>query len=152
MITEQGTVQEIKKKYAVIRVQKSSACDQCSSRGSCDISGKEMIMEVINELNAKAGDIVEISMPEGTLMKASFLVYFLPVIALLIGAFSGNALSGALNVGPAPASILGGFLLMGIVFYFLMRRSRSSEYRARYLPRMTRILTSPESHQTCGSI
>lgn len=149
MITEIGTVQEIKKSYAVIKVQKTSACAHCSSRGSCDISDKDTTIEIINDLRAKEGDLVEISMPEGTLLKASFLVYLLPVIALIAGAFSGKALAEIMDINQTLASVAGGFLLMGIVFYILIRRHRSEEYQRRYRPRMTRILNDP---QTCDSI
>lgn len=140
MITEIGTVQEIKKTYAVIKVQKSSACAQCSSRETCDISNRDMTIEVINDIQAKKGDLVKLTMPEGTLLKASFLVYLLPVIALLAGAFSGKALAAAMDINQTLASLGGGFLLMGIVFYLLIRRHRSEEYQKRYRPRMTRIL------------
>lgn len=154
MITEIGTVQEIKKTYAVIKVQKSSACEQCSSRGTCDISNKDTTVEVVNDLRAKEGDLVELSMPEATLLKASFLVYLLPVIALLAGAFSGKALADAMDINQTLASLAGAFLLTGIVFYILIRRHRSEEYQNKYRPRMTRILSNPvpRQTQTCDSI
>ena len=145
MITEQGIVQEMKKRYAFVKVQKSAACNQCSSRGTCDISNKDMIIEVLNELQAKEGDLVEISMPEKTLLKVSFLVYFLPIIALLVGAFSGNALAGVFHINSTLASLSGGFLLMGLIFYFLIRQSKSAEYQKRYRPRMTRIIPSSQT-------
>ncbi|MBN1627480.1 MAG: SoxR reducing system RseC family protein [Deltaproteobacteria bacterium] len=143
MLTELGTVQEIKKTYAVIKIQKSSACAHCSSRETCDISNKDTTIELINDLGAKEGDLVEIRIPEGTLLKASFLVYLLPVIALLAGAFSGKALADAMDINQTSASLAGGFLLMGIVFYLLIRQHRSEEYQKRYRPRMTRILNNP---------
>jgi len=149
MITEIGTVQEIKKIYAIIKVQKSSACAQCSSRETCDIADKDAKIEVLNDLGAKKGDLVELSMPEGTLLKASFLVYLLPVIALLAGAFTGKALADATGINQTFASLAVGFLLIGIVFYILIRRHRSEEYQKRFRPRMTRILND---RQTCGNI
>ena len=152
MINELGIVQEVKKRHAVIKVQKSGACEHCSSRGTCDIYSKDMLVEVVNDLEAKEGDIVELSMPEGMLLKVAFLVYFIPIIALLIGAFSGKAFAEILNLNPPLASLSGGFLLMGIVFYILIRRHRSEEYRNKFRPRMTRIITGSAPPQACDSI
>jgi sigma-E factor negative regulatory protein RseC len=152
MVSELGIVQEIKKRYAVIKVQRSAACDKCSSNGSCERTSNDVFVEVDNDMNAKEGDLVELSMPEGALLKISFLVYFLPIISLLLGAFLGKALADSLKTSPTALSVSGGLLFMGIEFYYLIRRSKSAKYRDRYRPRITRILPSSVSRQTCDNI
>ena len=140
MIKEQGIIQKIKRDKAVIRIQQTSACAHCKSRGSCDVTNREMLVEVINDLQAKEGDLVELSVPEGTVLKLSLLVYFLPIIALFIGAFAGAAVAESLRVDTTLASILGGVLCMGIAFYGLRRFERAKRSGDKYYPRMTRIL------------
>ncbi len=56
-----------------------------------------MLVEVSNDLQAKVGDLVEISIPEGTVLKLSVFVYLFPVIALIIGAFLGEFIANFLQ-------------------------------------------------------
>ena len=101
-----------------------------------------MVIEVANDLQAKIGDRVQISMPEGSLLKLSFLVYFLPVVALIAGAILGDRVAPFLNMEPTPASVIGGVSAMAIVFCALKWLDRGSNTREKYYPRMTRILFS----------
>ena len=93
MISERGIVERIDNQKAIVRVTKSSACAHCGSRDSCNISDRDMLVEVANDLKAAVGDSVEISVAEGTLLKLSVLIYFFPIIALMVGAFLGNYLA-----------------------------------------------------------
>ena len=94
MATEKGIIEKISHSDAVVRIQKSSACAHCESRGACQVSeGKAMLIEVANDLQAKVNDHVEISVPEGSLLKLSFLVYFVPILALIAGALGGSVLA-----------------------------------------------------------
>jgi sigma-E factor negative regulatory protein RseC len=141
MITEQGVVEEVSGRKATVRVEKSSACATCQSRESCqEGSGREMIIEVPNEIGAATGDRVEISIPSGSFLILSLLVYILPVTALIAGAAAGGAVARALNFNLTLASIAGGCLAMGITFYALKRIDRSTRARKQFQPRMTRRL------------
>ena len=141
MVSEKGVVQEILNQKAMVRIQRSASCATCDSRGTCGVmSGKEMVIEVANDLQAKVGDQVEISMPTGTVLKLSLLIYFVPIVALLIGAIAGRAWSRYLHVQSTVASIIGGGLAVGLAFYVLKRLNRAAMIKAKYQPSMTRIL------------
>ncbi|MDY6971159.1 MAG: SoxR reducing system RseC family protein [Thermodesulfobacteriota bacterium] len=141
MVSENGVIEKTLEKKAVVRIQKSPSCATCNSRGSCGVmSGKDMVIEVANELQAKAGDRVEISVPTGTMIKLSLLIHLFPIMALLIGAISGRACAAYIHVQPTVASIIGGGLAVGLSFYLLKRLNRSAITAAKYRPRMTRIL------------
>lgn len=143
MVTEEGVIEELVGRTAAVRIQRSSACSQCESRGACHaISDKEMIVNVLNELNAKVGDHVEVSLPGGSLVKLSLLVYLIPIVALIVGAYAGGRWSHAFGLDSTLASILGGVLGMGAAFYALKGVDRSVQQRHHYHPRMTRILVS----------
>jgi len=145
MITEQGIIETVSGLRAMVRVEKSSACASCQSRESChEASGKDMIIEVANDLGAREGDRIEISIPGGSFLILSLLVYLLPVAALIAGAVLGGAFAGALHMNGTVASIVGGCLGIGVTFYGLKRLDRSTRGQKEFRPRMTRILRRSE--------
>lgn len=142
MISEQGIIEEISNQKAIVRIRKSGACAHCSSKGSCSISDRDMLVEVQNNLQAKKGDTVELSVPEGTLLKLSALVYLMPIIALMFGAFIGSYLSIYLNSDQSITAIITGGIFCGISFLGLKIFERSKRSDNKYFPQMTRILKS----------
>jgi sigma-E factor negative regulatory protein RseC len=144
MEIEEGVIEKASKRKALVRIQPSSACASCESRGTCDITSdkKRMMIEVANDLQAKIGDRVQISMPEGSLLKLSFLVYFLPIVALIFGAVLGARVGPVFNLESTSTSIIGGGLAVGLVLFALKWFDRRSDAKDRYYPRMTRIIVS----------
>jgi len=143
MITERGVIDKISGRKATIRIQKSSACSSCESRDSCDVhGGNPMEIEVDNHLKAGEGDRVEVSVPSGTFLALSLYVYFIPVVALIAGAYVGGTfLAPGLGLSATPCSIVLGFLAMGITFLLLRLYDKTPGANRKYRPRMTRIVT-----------
>lgn len=141
MITEQGIIEGVSGRKAMVRIERTSACATCQSRESCgEVSGRDMIIEVANELGAVEGDRIEISIPSGSFLMVSFLVYLFPVAALIAGAIAGGAIARMLHINLTLAAIAGGCLAMGGTFYALKRLDRSTRARKQFRPRMTRVL------------
>ena len=147
MEIEEGVIEKASKRKALVRIQPSSACASCESRGTCDVTSdkKRMMIEVSNDLQAKIGDRVQISMPEGSLLTLSFLVYFLPIVALILGAVLGAKVGPVFNMESTSASIIGGGLAVGLVLFALKWFDQRSNAKDRYYPRMTRIIVSVNS-------
>ena len=144
MVREEGTVQKVLPGKALVKMQRHAACEHCDSRGSCDIfEGKEMEIEVINHLDAKEGDRVEISVPGRSLLKLSLFVYFIPVVALVIGACIGQVLAPEMGMSPPLASITIGAITMGATFWVLKRMDKFVFAKENYTPKVTKILASP---------
>ncbi len=144
MQVEEGIIEKIMDRKALVRIQQSSGCTTCESRHSCDVASnkKKIVMEVANNLQAKIGDRVEISIPESSLLKLSLLVYLLPVVALLIGALMGSILAHPFQTDSTLTSIIGGAIAMAVVFCVLKVLDRRTKTAEKYYPRMTRILHS----------
>ena len=141
MVTEEGVVEKILDHKAVVRVEKSSACAHCESRGACHVTaGQAMLIEVPNDLQAKVDDRVQISVPTSSFFKLSLLVYFLPILGLIMGAYAGGIGAESIHVQPTLGSIACGGLAMGLTFFVLRRLDRSARAHGTYQPRMTRIL------------
>jgi sigma-E factor negative regulatory protein RseC len=101
-----------------------------------------MFIEVNNHLQAKTGDHVEIKMPTGSFLKLSLLVYILPIVSLIAGAYFGTEISAYLHFDSAPVSIAGGAMAMIVAFTVLRMIDRSAQSTEKYQPRMTRILVN----------
>lgn len=101
-----------------------------------------MLVEVSNDLQAKEGDCVEISVPEGTVLKLSFLIYIMPIIALITGAFTGAAVAQPLHMDSTLASVLASGLFTGVTFIVLKKLDKKAESSGKYYPKMIRILIS----------
>ncbi|MBN1883345.1 MAG: SoxR reducing system RseC family protein [Deltaproteobacteria bacterium] len=92
MISETGKVIEAKDGTALVLVERSAACQGCAAQGVCHTlgGGTDARITVNNDLNAKVGDLVELSIRESSLVSASFIVYMVPVAGL----FAVAALAG----------------------------------------------------------
>ncbi|NLD38002.1 MAG: SoxR reducing system RseC family protein [Desulfatiglans sp.] len=142
MISEQGLVERIKRGSALIKVVKSSACNHCTSKDSCSVPEKNMVIEVKNSLNAEVGDLVEVSVPEGTFIALSLMIYIFPVASLMAGAFMGNYLSTLLHTDPSLTAIITGAIFLFISFIILKLIDRRKDTRDKYIPHMTRIVSN----------
>ncbi len=145
MVVEQGIVKEIEHNMAIVKVERSSACEHCSARGTCGIdlgANKDILIEVENRLNAKVGDKVELSMPSGSLVKIALMVYMLPIFSLIFGAYEGGDIASKIGISSSVGSIIGALVLLIISFFVLRRVDRSIKQKGSYKIRMTRILSN----------
>lgn len=70
---------------AIVKISKSSACGHdCASCKACSNPSYEI--SVINKIGAKVGDKVLIETKTSKVLFASFLLYILPVVLLILGA------------------------------------------------------------------
>ncbi len=142
MITERGIVDKISGKKATIQIEKSSACKSCETRDSCNVhKGVPMLVEVENRLSAGEGDRVEVSIPSGTFVILSLYVYFIPVLALMLGAYVGGTyLAPPLGLNATGCSVVLGFLAMAAAFLVLRYFDKTPGANRKYRPKMMRIV------------
>lgn len=155
MPTEKGIIEKVDTQKAFVRIQKNTDCAHCASRGMCQIDNeREMVVEVENRLEAGPGDRVEIMVPTGSFMKISLMVYMLPVLAFMFGAFMGDGIARKIALNPSFWAIITGTGLMVIVFYALKRLDKVMGGNQKYMPRMTRIIGrgDKKSVETCEAV
>ncbi len=139
MLVEQGVVKEIKNNKAVVKVERSHVCKNCSQKGSCKLmlyeSQDHMLIEVENSLNAKVGDRVELGISSSSFLKVVFLTYLLPVFLLIAGAYVGE------GFGKEEGALIGAAISLTFWFIFLKRFEKSVKGKDSYKIRMTRIIS-----------
>jgi sigma-E factor negative regulatory protein RseC len=146
MATEQGIVISVGSagpKTARVKTVQSSACKSCSARHNCSpgSGGKDHEVDAINTVGAKTGDLIQISMDTGALLKATFLLYVFPIICMLVGGIIGNYMGQRLSLNPSWMSAgiaIGAFVLsMG----FVRMRAGKMALNIQYRPKITRIIS-----------
>lgn len=118
MIEEQGTVVEVTPPRARVRTERSGACESCGARGACAGlgGGRDALVWVDDPLGVRVGERVVVAVPEGTVLRASFWVYLVPVAALVAGAVAGSRLGPALGLSADLGAAGVGVVAMGIAF------------------------------------
>ena len=148
MMDEIGTVMEVRaNRTALVRCSKSSLCEHCASAENCGMGrdSGERVIEAGNRLGAEVGDRVQLSISTRTFLQSSFMVYIVPLIALVIGAVAGQLIGQQLPQGPDPnllAAILGCAFLVGA--FLVIRVGSRALPQEDYRPQITAILTPDE--------
>jgi sigma-E factor negative regulatory protein RseC len=122
------------------------------------LAGGKFISRVSNPVGAKPGDVVKIAMRSEDLFKGAIMLYVLPIVTLLIGAFTCNWAAGHIGLSPVAGSILGAFTGVGMAVFLLIRIDRSNWTRKRLTPTVLSVLASEKptappanvGHACCG--
>jgi len=91
---ETGTVLQTDGVTAKVITNKSKACNECgkAQAGICGKQGAGMVMNVRNAIGAAQGDIVTIDLDRSTHIKAYFIVFIIPIVALFVFSYIGSLL------------------------------------------------------------
>lgn len=113
---------------ARVRLVAGEHCEGCPASSVCrPDQGDRRIMEVADPVGVAVGDRVRVCVPGGAVLRASFLVYGLPLLLLLLGVWLGT-----LIWSPAVAlrdlwSFLLGAALAGAAVPFVKRTVQQTE-------------------------
>jgi sigma-E factor negative regulatory protein RseC len=144
MIEEIGTVVELKSKLlAVVMCTKSSLCENCATNGNCALGDDDntRLIEVHNLLGAEVGEQVRIATTTKSFLQSSFLLYIVPLIALVIGAIVGLLVGEKIPTGLDPnllSAIFGVFFMSGS--FVILRVGSSVLNKESYMPKIIEIL------------
>ncbi|MBU3915527.1 SoxR reducing system RseC family protein [bacterium] len=114
-----GLVLNTTDKYATVSTSRGGVCAECSEKSSCSSQDTEEkgipeLVNAINPIQAKPGDYVEFDLSGHTELKVSLIVWVVPLIGLILGAFAGSFFFD--NLSRDSGTLLGAFL--GFIFAF----------------------------------
>ena len=124
-------------RYAQVLTDRKGACGGChASPGGCRscLSGAKMESRVANPLGAQPGDLVKVHLSSGNLYAGAAILYLIPILGLLAGAFMGAAVGPFGAIGGAAAGLVIGFTAVIVL-------DRTAVIRRRITPTITDILT-----------
>ncbi|EGQ7756730.1 SoxR reducing system RseC family protein [Vibrio vulnificus] len=101
--------------------EQQTSCSSCSSQKSCGtgvvskaFGNKSLLWHLETQRRLHVGQVVEIGIPEQSLLQSAMLVYLLPIVAMLLGALFGHlVLSPWLEMGE------GAVVLISMLFAFI---------------------------------
>ncbi len=128
-------------KDAIVQFTRSKACAHC---GGCIYLGSDQgEVQLRNELNACVGDWVVIELEAKGLLRASLLMYILPLCMLLLGIAIGVQVSDVLGI------VLG---LGGAALVYLVLRLLEPKFQRMptFKPRMISFGTQPDNPNEKG--
>lgn len=138
---QSGIIVSVNENRAKVKLQRQTSCGDCKA---CKLGRTDINIEIdaINSVNAKIGDHVEIDMEHQSFLIAAFIVYALPLFALIGGILIGNAVlskSGMIEYKDIGSGLFG-LLLTAITFIVIRSREKSFKSNKKFVPIITGIL------------
>ncbi len=142
---ETGVVKEVfPDGRATVLFCRDSACGGCDARGVCmtlgGVSGRELLVDAVNEARARAGDVVRLDMSEAVVLPAAMILYLMPMITAIFGCLAGWRLGVFLGENETPISILGFLFGLGIGMALAKWRGKKIEGSEEFTPRIVEVL------------
>jgi sigma-E factor negative regulatory protein RseC len=105
--------------------------------------GKEMEVEAINNAGAKVGQMVVLSFDTSPLLKATFLLYVVPILFLMLGAVIGDKMAPLFDFDVSTLSLITGLLFFGLAMIFVKSKGNKLAKMDKYRPKVIKILSQP---------
>jgi sigma-E factor negative regulatory protein RseC len=146
-------------KYAQVVTDRKGACGGCqSSTGGCRgcLVSAKIESRVANPVRAGVGDLVKVHLSSANLFTATAILYLLPILGLMVGAFSGVWVSERFGLTEAFGSIGGAITGLVVGFITVIVLDRSPSIRRKIMPTITHIVSpnigTPDAKRTscCG--
>ncbi len=129
MIEESAVVVKIANHQVWVESAQNSACGGCLQKASCSASAigsvlKKKSVPVDCDMQLKIGDKVTVAIDENLLLRASLLLYLLPLIALFAGAGIADWLL-PVDTNAADLWLAGSAVLSFLVSLWLINKAQS---------------------------
>lgn len=132
----QGVVIEVSGNIAKVKSNRHGECKNC---GACP-GDNATVLEVQNQLGAKPGQRVVFEIQETNMLKAAFVVYILPLIAIFIGSMFGAWLAVKIGQSEKVFQIGGALIAFALAVLYIKIFDKSTNNNSKMKPVITRIL------------
>lgn len=138
-----GQVVETINEIAIVNIQRHLTCDKCGKCGILSGSGRrDITIEALNPIQAKSGERVILETDDRQILFISFMLYLVPVAALLAGIYSGLAAAGHfdLSLNHELFAVGTGLFFMAAVFSVIRLWDQKVKNNPRYKPVITGLI------------
>ncbi len=136
-MAEQGKVFEMENDKVKVKMVRSEACKDCHA---CDMGkSQEMIISARALCEVNIGDTVEVHLENKDFLKATSIMYGIPLITLIFGFFIGYYLGNNLGVSGDFIGFISGILFLAITYNWI--KSKESKWKSgNYDPVITKVV------------
>lgn len=134
-----GRVVEAEQGRLKVCFDRPETCEKC---GACMGKAHKELVTVTGE--AFPGDTVEVELPDSRVLKASFLMYAVPLCGFLLGLILGQVLIGT-DLAAALLGLAGLLLTYGALHLFDKKIGKKGDWQ----PRVVAVHPSDAQHETC---
>jgi sigma-E factor negative regulatory protein RseC len=99
-----------------------------------------MEVRAVNAAGAGVGDRVVVSFRTASYLKASFLLYLFPVLAMIAGAVVGQETAPMFGLDPGTSSVIFGFAFFFLSIPVVRSTSNRMAGKAEYQPKVSKVL------------
>ncbi|WP_394145512.1 SoxR reducing system RseC family protein [Vibrio atypicus] len=156
MMTALATVSNVKAISEGFDVELSceqqTSCSSCSSQKSCGtgivskaVGNKSLNWHLVTQKVVKSGQVVEIGLPEKSLLQSAAVVYLIPLFALILGAMFGQWLLAPWLSGGEGVVIVSSVLFTVAGIYLAKRIAAKLEANSSQQVKLLRVLGEPIS-------
>ena len=147
IIEETARVVALDGEQAWVATQRRSACASCGANKTCGTgimarsfsTGRTLQIKVVNKVEAAVGDDVVLGIDDRVLVRSAVLMYLLPLLALMGGAWLGELINdGFFYIDNEFISVVAGLLAMTAVLWWLRHHARLLAATGNYQPRILR--------------
>ena len=126
-----GTVEKVEEDYVIVSIERQDMCGECHA---CEVLGevKKCTLKCVNGCKSQVGDQVEVDVEQHSFMKATFIMYGLPLIGLILGVGMGYKFSEGI-------AIVLGLGLMALTFGMIKYGEKYNKY-AKMLPTAKKVI------------
>lgn len=146
MIEEVGVVVAQRDNDIAVRTQIKTTCGSCQAQDNCGtgaiaraLTPRDEVLSFTTDLPVQIGSRVRIGIPEEALLKASFFLYLMPLIGLLVSGLFFSWLLPQLGVNHEAWIVLATLISTFLSFVWLSGWLKSQEQQ-HYKPRLLGIL------------
>lgn len=141
---EEGIVTEVLPgSEAIVTATRAEACASCSSQGTCVAMGGSTVATTVratNEIGARQGDRVAVRLAGSAVVSAAGLLYFLPAVALVTGAWGGHEFASSRGVDVNLGAAIGAGAALAAAVPVIALIGRRLGRRQRFVPRIAQVL------------
>ncbi len=127
MIEQQGRVAHTNGTEAAVRIGGSSGCPACDAGKGCGagvfaqlLGRKPVLVPVHNAIEARAGQVVTLGIPESAFLQILLRLYLLPLLSGLAGAAIGHQFANEMQTTAGMAdglTLIGGVIVFALALY-----------------------------------
>lgn len=132
----EGVVIQIDGNMAKVKANRHGDCKNC---GACP-GDNATVLDVQNPLGAKPGQRVIFEIKEANMLKAAFVVYIVPLIAILLGSIGGMWLAQKIGQSIKIFQIGGALLAFILSIIYIKIFDKHTNSNSKMIPVIIRIL------------